>query len=401
MQTFVDSICRRPAVRWAVSWGIAAVAWSCSSATSSDLGADGIAAVVVTPSASTLAVGAQLPLQAAVQDADGKLIAGASVVWTVKDAAIASVSSAGVVTGLAIGATQVAANVNGHSGIAAITVQRTPVASLVVRPSHVDAVPGLKTQLTGVAYDAGQNILSDRAIIWSSSNTAVATIDVNGMVTAVAPGTATLTGTAEGKSDVATITVTQAPVASVVVTPNPLSMSVGQTTQLTATTADANGTVVTGRIVAWTSSDSGVAKVSTDGVVTAVSSGSAVITATSEGKSGTATITVSNFAVGSVTVLPSNSAIAPNASTQLSAIVRDVNGAVVTNRGVIWSSSNPQVATVTGSGLVTGIAVGTVTITATSEGKSGTATVTVLSAAVANVAVSPSNVSLAVGSNTG
>ena len=401
MQTFVDSICRRPAVRWAASWGIAAVAWSCSSATSSDLGADGIAAVVVTPSASTLAVGAQLPLQAAVQDADGKLIAGASVVWTVKDAAIASVSSAGVVTGLAIGATQVAANVNGHSGIAAITVQKTPVASLVVRPSHVDAVPGLKTQLTGVAYDAAQNILSDRAIIWSSSNTAIATIDVNGMVTAVAPGTATLTGTAEGKSDVATITVTQAPVASVVVTPNPLSMSVGQTTQLTATTADANGTVVTGRTVAWTSSDSGVAKVSTDGVVTAVSAGSAVITATSEGKSGTATITVSNFPVGSVTVLPSNSAIAPNASTQLSAIVRDVNGAVVTNRAVIWSSSNPQVATVTGSGLVTGVAVGTVTITATSEGKSGTATVTVLSAAVANVAVSPSNVSLAVGSNTG
>jgi hypothetical protein len=86
--------------------------------------------------------------------------------------------------------------------------------------------------------------------------------------------------------------VTAVPVASVSVSPASPSVAVGQSVQLTATPRDANGNPLSGRVVTWTSGNTGVATVSANGLVTGVGAGSAAITATSEGKSGAATVTV-------------------------------------------------------------------------------------------------------------
>jgi uncharacterized protein YjdB len=392
---------RSRGVRRVLVWAAATVVWSCGSSTETDVtGGDAVASIVVTPPTPTLAVGAEVPLQATVQDATGKAITGVSVLWSVQDPKVARVSSSGVVTGLAVGTTQVAANANGKSGIAAITVQKTPVASVVVLPEHVDATPGAKTPLTGIAYDAAQNALTDRTIIWTTSNELVATVDAAGMVTAVSPGSATITGTAEGKSDVATVNVTQAPIANVAITPSPLLTTVGQSTQMTATATAANGTVLTGRPVTWTSSDNSVASISSQGLLTAVISGTATITATTEGKTATATVTVSNAAVLSVSIQPQNPSVVQNATVQLSAVVLDVNQAISANRAVTWTSSNTSVATVSGTGLAKGIAPGSATITATSEGKSGSATLTVTPIPVATVTVAPPSASVTAGKTT-
>src|SRR6185369_5100843 len=120
--------------------------WSCSS-TAPDTTPQ-VAAIVVTPSSSTLALNAQLPLQAQVQDGSGTIVPDASVTWTVQDPNIVSVSAAGVVTGLAIGSTQVAANALGKSGIATITVTRTPVASVVLLPNQASVAIGATFQLS-------------------------------------------------------------------------------------------------------------------------------------------------------------------------------------------------------------------------------------------------------------
>lgn len=390
-----------PRARW-VMLGVAALStWSCGGSTDTGPVSGGlVAAVVVTPSSSTLAVGSQLPLQAQVQDAAGKLLPDAPVVWSVKDSAIANVSANGVVTARAVGSTQVAANSNGKSGIAAITVQKTPVASVTVRPSHVDANAGSTAQLTGIAYDAAQNPLADRAIIWTSSNTSVATVSSTGLMTAHAAGSATITGTSEGKSDAATVTVVQGPVASVVVTPDTVSMTVSQTTQLSATARDGAGGIILGTTIVWASSNTGVASVSSTGVVTAVSAGTATITATSNGHSGTAAITVTAVPVATVAVSPQSVTLAPGAVTTLTATTKDANGNILPNRAVTWVSSNNSVATVSATGDVTAVALGTATITATSEGKTGTATVTVAPAAVGSVTVSPATASVIVGQTT-
>ena len=378
-----------PAARRVASWAglitIAACALTTEVVPTTD-----VASVSVTPPTTTVAVGSQIPLQAVVQDASGKPITGTGIFWSVQNPTIASISSAGVVTGMAIGSTEVSANVNGKSGIATITVQKAPVASVVVSPPHVDVSPNGQAQFTAIAYDAVQNALSDRTITWSTSNAGVATVDAGGLMIAVGQGSATITATSEGKTGVATVNVGQASVATVTVTPTPLSMSVGQTTQLAATLKDASGNVVTGPAVAWSSSNSAIATVSAQGMVTAVAAGSATITATSDGKTGSAALTISNVAVGSVSILPQGPSIVARSTTQLNATVLDVSGTVVTDRVVTWGSSTPAVATVSPTGLVSGVTPGTTVITATSEGKSGTTLVTVTPVPVGSVVLSPS-----------
>lgn len=356
--------------------------------------------VTVSPPASTVSIGAEAPLQAIVQDASGQTISNIDVHWSVQDPSIATISNSGVVTGVALGTTQVAASAGGKSGIGTITVQKTPVATVAVTPTHVDASPGDHPQFSATAFDASQNPLAGRAVTWSTSNVGVATVDANGKVSALSPGNATVTATSEGKSGTATITISQAAVATVVVTPSPLSMSVGQATQFTATLKDAIGSVLNGRAVSWSSADPTVATVSSQGLVTAVAAGSTTITATSEGKSGAATVTITKVAVGSVTIEPSGPSILPGANISLGATVRDVNGNVVTDRLVTWSSSNFAVATISSSGVLTGVAAGTTTITANSEGKAGTTVATVLSVPVGSVAISPATASTHVGSTT-
>ena len=174
-----------------------------------------------------------------------------------------------------------------------------------------------------------------------------------------------------------------APVASVTVSPASASVDAGGTQQLAATTKDADGNVLTGRVVTWTSSNSAIATVNGSGLVTGVAAGGPVtISATSEGKVGAASITVTTVAVASVVVTPANSIVALGFPAALAATVKDASGNVLTGRPITWSSSDASVASVSATGIVTGVAIGTATITATSGGQSGTATVTVPSLAM-------------------
>jgi uncharacterized protein YjdB len=168
----------------------------------------------------------------------------------------------------------------------------------------------------------------------------------------------------------------QTSVASVSVSPSSATVQVGKTQQLTATLKDASGNPLTGRTITWSSSNMAVATVSSSGLVTGVKAGAATITATSEGKSGTASITVP-APVASVSVSPSSATVQVGKTQQLTATLKDASGNTLTGRTITWSSSNTAVATVSSSGLVTGVKAGTATITATSEGKSGTASATV------------------------
>lgn len=129
-------------------------------------------------------------------------------------------------------------------------------------------------------------------ITWSTGSTAIATVNVNGVVTGVGAGTTDVIATSGTRQGKATITVIPVPVASVVVTPATNLISVGETKQLTATPQDTNANVLTGRTTAWSSSDPTKVAVSSTGVVTGVAAGSATITATVEGKTGTAEVIV-------------------------------------------------------------------------------------------------------------
>ncbi len=166
-------------------------------------------------------------------------------------------------------------------------------------------------------------------------------------------------------------------VASVSVSLASSTLTPGQTTTASAVARDAQGGTIAGKVATWSSSSSAVATVDGSGTVTAVAAGSAEIVATIDGRTGQATVTVTPPPVATVAVTLGSTSLAVGQSTQGQVVLRDANGATLTGRQVAWTSSNPTIASVNGSGLVSGLAVGTATITATSEGRSGAATVTV------------------------
>src|SRR5205807_6203354 len=168
---------------------------------------------------------------------------------------------------------------------------------------------------------------------------------------------------------------------------------------LVASLKDANGNTLSGRAITWRSSNTGVAAVSGAGLVTAAAAGSAAITATSEGQSGTASVSVTAVpvSVASVTVSPATASVQAGQTFQLTATPKDASGGALSGRTVTWASSNGGVATVSGSGLVSGVAAGSATITATSEGQSGSAVVSVTIVPVASVVVSPATAGVQAG----
>jgi alpha-tubulin suppressor-like RCC1 family protein len=253
-----------------------------------------------------------------------------------------------------------------------------PVSTIAIAPTTATVVIGKTTPLTATLKDAAGNVLSGRAVTWTSGASTVATIDGNGIVTGVAAGNAMITATSEGKSAQAAVTVSLVPVASVVVTPNAPTVKAGATVTLAAQLKDEQGTVLTGRAIAWSSSATTVATVdAATGVVTGVAVGTATLTATSEGKTGSTTVTVSSAVkpVDAILLAPVLDTLEAFSSELIGRILKAADGNVLTNRTIAWTSSNPAVATIDPvTGMLTGVDRGTVTVTATSEGKTATVT---------------------------
>ena len=175
-------------------------------------------------------------------------------------------------------------------------------------------------------------------------------------------------------------------VARVDLTPGALSLPVGGSGQLSAVARNAAGQAVSGQSYAFASSSPAIATVSSTGLVSGVSAGSAVVTVTVAGKSASASITVTAASGGAptrVVVTPTSGSIVVGASLQLTAVAYDVQNQVTTRDPVLFLTSNSVVASVSAAGLVTGLAAGTATITATVGGLTATAIVTVTSSAPA------------------
>jgi len=146
-------------------------------------------------------------------------------------------------------------------------------------------------QVSGFDQNGARTIVGP--VTWSTTSAPVATVNIYGTVTGAAPGETQVIATARGIQARQSITVVPVPVVAVTVSPTAATLTVGATLQLTATTFDPDDDVLTGRVITWSSSDSTRVKVSASGLATAVAPGSATVTATSEGKSGAAVITVS------------------------------------------------------------------------------------------------------------
>ena len=300
-----------------------------------------------------------------------------SLTWSSSVEGVATVDPTGKVTAIKAGTTVITATAKDDSGISAsctvqVTVPTVKVTGITLNKTTASVVKGKTVALTATVTP---DTATDKTIKWTTSNKNVATVSTDGVVTAVAAGTATITATAADDSGVKAtckITVTNPVVKVTKVTLNKTTASVvkGKTLTLTATVTPTNAT---NKKVTWKSSNTKIATVDSNGKVTAKAAGTATITCTAadgSGKSAACKITVKNPPV-KVTKLKINKTsvdLLKGKTVQLKVTVTPSNA---TNKAVTWTSSNKKIATVTSNGLVKAVRTGTVTITAKAKDGSG------------------------------
>lgn len=253
----------------------------------------------------------------------------------------------------------------------------TPATGITLNYSDASIIAGHTLSLTATISPV---YAVNKDVTWNTSNNTVATVDENGVVTALSAGHAVITATAASnprKTAQVNITVTE-PIIASNITLDEESITIGDnaTFQLTATITPDN---TTDKTVTWSTSNDAVATVDDNGLVRGVAPGEAVITASTNDGSGVtaqAHVTViEHVYVSSVTLNTTSASIDKYNSIQLTVTVAPDNA---TNKAVNWSTSDDNIATVSNDGLVTGVNAGTVIITASAaDGSDVTAQATI------------------------
>lgn len=251
--------------------------------------------------------------------------------------------------------------------------------SLAVTPPAPSVALGATQQFSASAtYSDGSTQAVTAA--WSSATPAVAGVGATtGLATGASAGSSVISAAFNGKTASATLTVTPAVLLSIAVAPQAPTVQIAATRQLavvgTYSDATTHDLTTSSTFVSATPASAGV---NAAGLVTGVAPGTSVVTATSNGKSATTTVTVPAVTLTNIAVTPANPTVLIGGQQQFvaTATYSDNSTAFVTGNAV-WSSSSPAIATTAATGLSTGVAVGTTTVTATVGAKSGSTALTV------------------------
>ena len=322
------------------------------------------------------------------------------VTWTSGTPARATITGAGLATGVAAGTSTITATLGSVSGSTLLTVTPATLTSITVTPANPSISKGGTQQFTATGtYSDSTTANLTGQVTWTSGTPAKATITGAGLATGVAAGTSTITATLGSVSGSTVLTVTPATLTSIQVTPANPSISKGGTQQFTATGtySDSSTANITGQVT-WTSGTPAKATITGAGLATGVAAGTSTITATLGSVSGSTVLTVTPATLTSITVTPVNPSISKGGTQQFTATgtYSDSSTANITGQ-VTWTSGTPAKATITGAGLATGVAAGTSTITATLGSVSGSTVLTVTPATLTSITVTPANPSISKG----
>ncbi len=340
-------------------------------------------AISITPPAAQLEIGRSITMATTVKDQNGDVMT-APITWSSTSPNVATITSAGLVTGVSRGQTVIRAVTGEISATVPVFVIDPTVATVSVSglPTSTFFV-GQSFQANATVRDVAGNVLNAFAVTWTSSTPGVASVSSTGLVVGVSAGTTTLTASAGGKSASATVTVTLVPVNSVSLS-STKPVQIGRDVTLTTTLRNATGGTLplTQRSLVWASTDTSVATV-VNGVVRGVSAGTATITLVVEGKVGLLTVIVAEVEIDHIIVTPDSAEVQIGSTRQFVAEAFDADSVALTvpalnGRVFVWTSSNNRKFAVSNSGLVTAIDTVRGTVTATIGSKSGTADVIVV-----------------------
>jgi uncharacterized protein YjdB len=361
--------------------------------------------IEITPTVPTVVAGTSKQLTATGRFSDASTAdLTPMVTWSSSATAVATVSTAGVFLGIAVGDVTITATFSGVSGTASAKVTAATLTELQVTPASPSLAAGVTQQLTamGVFSDASKQDLTSQ-VTWASDTEAHATVNASGVVKAVAPGTAKITATMGTILGTTTVTTTDAVVRSIAITPNPASVALGRTLQLIAMgTFTDDSTHDLSTQATWSSATTANATISTTGLVTTVHVGNSTITAMFQGVTGSRDVSVTDAVLDSIAVTPTNPSVAAGLTKQFTAMgtFSDLSTQNLTAQ-VAWDSTDHAVAQVSNAagsqGLATTLKAGTVTVSATIGAVSGSSDLTVTAAALVSIQVTPALPSVSAG----
>ena len=254
--------------------------------------------------------------------------------------------------------------VSGNSGAGFVEVKTIPATAIELTSSDNTLEKGKTSQAKATLTP----YYSNETVAWSSSDDTIAKVDANGNITAVAKGTATITATASGQTATTKVTVTEPEVPLKGISLNKASTSLKKGGSDTLSVSYNPDNTTESKSVTWSSSDSKIATIS-DGKITAIAPGTAVITAKVGNHMATCKVTVT-VPMTSIELNKTSASINKGKTIALSVTCSPAD--TTDSKAVSWTSSNNNVATVSSTGVVTGKGAGTATIT----GKVGNYTAT-------------------------
>ena len=287
-----------------------------------------------------------------------------SLTWSSSNTSVATVSN-GKVTAKAAGTATIKVTDGSVTATCNVTVTAKPVETEPTQPPVEVSVKLNKTSATlniGDTLSLTATTTGSGSLSWSSDNTSVATVS-NGKVTAKGAGTATITATYGGKTATCKITVNKPVEVKLSLNKTSITLNVGETSTITANYSGASGKP------AWSSSNTSVATVDSNGKVTAKGAGTAVITASYGGKNAQCAVTVNKPVEVRISLNKTSITLEVGETSTLTA---SYNG----TKSLTWSSDNTAVATVS-NGKVTAKGAGTATIKVTDGSVTATCKVTV------------------------
>ena len=310
-----------------------------------------------------------------------------TLTWQSSDPSVATVDQDGNVTGVSPGqAVITGTSSNGKSDTCTIKVSAVHVQSVTLNKTELTLKIGDTDSLTAVAEPEDAD---NRNVTWSSSDSSVVSVDADGSIKALKAGTAVITASAQdnGKSASCTVTVIQ-PVTGVHLDETSFNVQLDFTGSLIATVEPSDAT---NQNCTWSSSDSSVISVDSNGMLTVHKAGTADIIVTTEDGGYTAVCRITVLSELSQLSFASHELTLETGETETPQLQKDSDNVTVT-----WTSSNPTVASVDQNGRVTGISAGEADITVSAAGLSDTCHVTVKQKTAAVSSIVPDQTSMTI-----
>ncbi|MGQ0764469.1 MAG: Ig-like domain-containing protein [Gemmatimonadota bacterium] len=313
------------------------------------------------------------------RDAGGNPVNGRPVAWQSSNPAVATVTSSGLIRGLVAGQTTISVICDGHVTSRRVTVVVGQATSIQITPASATISLGSSADLQAEVLDQLGGAMGGYVASWASLSPGVVSVANDGTITGLAAGSGSVRATYGSLSATASITVENVGVAALIISPDLVTLQAGEQTTFIATLLDQSGLPLSNRPVSWRSLNPSVATIGAGGQVTALAAGTALVTATSQNEADTASVTVEppSSGVVSITLVLNSPSLSVGQSTQAVARAWDGSGAEVTGLPVAFSSQDPQLATITSSGLVAGVSPGSATVSATIGGETAYATVAI------------------------